>query len=46
MITQFVNRILIFFKAQNSKKDTETNTCSIATPDDSSLSQTGNLLQN
>ena len=34
---------IIVFKAQDSKKDTETNTCSIAIPDNISLSQAGNL---
>ena len=34
---------IIVFKAQDSKKDTETNTCSIAIPDNISLSQTCNL---
>ena len=34
---------IVVFKAQDSKKDTETNTCSIAIPDNISLSQAGNL---
>ena len=34
---------IVAFKAQDSKIDTETNTCSIAIPDNISLSQTGNL---
>ena len=33
---------IVVFRAQD-KKDTETNTCSIAIPDNISLSQTGNL---
>ena len=45
MITQFVNQILkvLVFKAQDSKSDTETNTCTVATPDNINLYQTGNL---
>ena len=45
MITQFVNQILkvLVFKAQDSKSDTETNTCTVATPDNINLHQTGNL---
>ena len=34
---------IVVFKDQGSKKDTETNTCSIAIRDNISLSQTGNL---
>ena len=34
---------IVTFKAQHSKKDTETNVCSIAIPDNISLPQTGNL---
>ena len=34
---------IVVFKAQDNKKDTETNTCSIAIPDNIILSQTGNL---
>ena len=34
---------IVVFKAQDSKKDTETNTCFIAIPDNFSLSQSSNL---
>ena len=34
---------IVVFKSQDSKKDTEINTCSIAIPDNISLSQTSNL---
>ena len=43
MIAQFVDSEIVVFEAQDSKKDTETNTCSIAISDNISLSQTGNL---
>ena len=34
---------IVFFKAQDSKKDIKTNTCSISIPDSISLPQTGNF---